>query len=210
MDPLGTVRLPGSRAYGPQTQRALDNFEVSGIPISQMPELIKCLAWVKKAATLTNVEVGEIAPDLGAHIIAACDEVAEGLWNHAFPVDVLQGGAGTSTNMNANEVIANRALELAGEMRGRYDLINPNDHVNKSQSTNDAYATAVRLAICLANEKLAVALLNLSNRFGTLAYNFCDVPKLGRTQLQDAVPMTLGQEFEAFAAAVREDVDRGL
>lgn len=208
-DPLGEVDVPVERLFGAQTQRALHNFPLSGIPIGSMPLLVRSLAQVKKAAALTNVEIGEMRPEIGRWIVRACDEVASGRWDGEFVVDILQGGAGTSTNMNANEVIANRALELAGLRRADYARIHPNDHVNRSQSTNDAYATAVRLAVHAANEHLCDHLVDLSNALSAKASQFNHIPKLGRTQLQDAVPMTLGQEFGAFAATIAEDAERG-
>jgi aspartate ammonia-lyase len=209
VDPLGDVEVPEERLFGAQTQRAVTNFPLSGISVASMPDLIRALAWVKKAAALANREIGELAPDVARWIVRACDEVAVGRWDAEFVVDVLQGGAGTSTNMNANEVIANRALELAGFRRGDYTRIHPNDHVNRSQSTNDAYATAVRLSVFEANRRLLAQLVALAKVFEAKASQFEHIPKLGRTQLQDAVPMTLGQEFGAFATTVAEDADRG-
>lgn len=207
-DSLGPVRVPGVRLYGPQTQRAVENFRLSGRDIGSMPELIRALAWVKKAAATVNAANEEIPAGVAQAIIAACDELIEGQWLGEFPVDVLQGGAGTSTNMNANEVIANRALELLGLPRGRYDVVHPLDHVNRSQSTNDAYATAVRLACWQMNDRLIGALTRLAKALRVKAVAFSSVPKLGRTQLQDAVPMTLGREFEAFARTIAEDIER--
>lgn len=208
-DPLGEVDVPVERLFGAQTQRAVDNFPLTGVTISSMPLLIRSLAQVKKAAALTNMEIGELSPEIGRWIVSACDEVAAGRWDGEFVVDILQGGAGTSTNMNANEVIANRALELAGLRRADYASIHPNDHVNRSQSTNDAYATAVRLAVYGANEILLRRLAELSEAFSAKASQFDHIPKLGRTQLQDAVPMSLGMEFGAFAATIAEDAERG-
>jgi len=208
-DPLGTIEVPEDRLFGAQTQRAVANFPLSRIPISSIPELIRALAWVKKAAAITNMEAGELVPDVGCWIVRACDEVESGRWNDEFVVDVLQGGAGTSTNMNANEVIANRALELAGFRRGDYSQIHPNDHVNRSQSTNDAYATAVRLSVYIANSRLLTELERLAKAMRAKASQFAHIPKLARTQLQDAVPMTLGEEFGAFATTIAEDSERG-
>ena len=207
-DSLGPVRVPAVRLYGPQTQRAIANFRLSGQPISSMPELIRALAWVKKSAAIVNGAIGELTPEVAKAIVAASDEIVDGAWAEEFQVDVLQGGAGTSTNMNANEVIANRALELLGLPRGRYDVVHPLDHVNRSQSTNDAYATAVRLAVYQLNQRLMAALGRLAEALTLKAAAFRDIPKLGRTQLQDAVPMTLGCEFGAFARTVSEDMDR--
>lgn len=207
-DPLGTVQVPSERLFGPQTQRAVENFQLSGVTIARMPVLIESLALVKKAAALANLDAGELAHELALPLMQACDEVARGELNDSFVVDVFQGGAGTSTNMNMNEVLANRALELMGHERGQYAILSPNDHVNRSQSTNDAYATAVRLTVHRLNADLVRALGRLAEAMDDKASEFADTPKLGRTQLQDAVPMTLGQEFGAFATTLREDAAR--
>lgn len=207
-DPLGEVVLPASRLFGPQTQRAIDNFPISGTPIASIPSLIRAIAQVKKAAAIANRQARRLDDDVATLIEQACDEIIAGQWHEHFAVDVFQGGAGTSTNMNANEVIANRALELGGGSRGQYDRISPNDHVNQSQSTNDAYATAVRLAVHDLNLQLVAALGRLSESFAAKAVEFADIRKLGRTQLQDAVPITLGQEFGAYAITIEEDVRR--
>lgn len=207
-DPLGEVAVPSDRYFGPQTARAVSNFNISGRSIGQMPELIVALAWVKKAAALTNQACGLLSADLAQTICRACDELLEGRLHQEFVVDVLQGGAGTSTNMNANEVIANRALELMGHKRGRYDIIHPIDHVNRNQSTNDAYATAVRLAVHQLCGKLETAIAQLAAAFGEKADLYRDTQKLGRTQLQDAVPMSAGAELRAFANTLVEDIDR--
>lgn len=207
-DSLGPVRIPFEKLYGAQTQRALLNFPLSGTPIGRMPALIRNLARVKKAAAMTNLAVGEIEHPLASAIINACDEIIAGQWHDQFVVDVFQGGAGTSSNMNANEVIANRALELIGANRGDYHRLSPNDHVNRSQSTNDAYATAVRLTVFDQNERLVAALGRLEHAMAAKSQEFEHIAKLGRTQLQDAVPMTLGQEFGAFAATIAEDIAR--
>lgn len=207
-DPLGEVAVPSERYFGPQTARALRNFGISGRTIGQMPELVRALAWVKKAAALTNHASGLLSADVALAICHACDELLEGRLHDEFVVDVLQGGAGTSTNMNANEVIANRALELMGRRRGCYDIIHPNDHVNRSQSTNDAYATAVRLAVHTLCGQLEAAIAQLATAFGEKADLYRDAPKLGRTQLQDAVPMSAGDELRAFANTLAEDIDR--
>jgi aspartate ammonia-lyase len=207
-DPLGDVEVPISARRGPQTQRALDNFRLSGTPISAMPDLIKAMAWVKRAALRANLSGGGLDPDVAEAIDRACGEIIEGQWREEFVVDVYQGGAGTSTNMNVNEVIANRALELLGEPRGAYWIVSPNDHVNLSQSTNDAYATAVRLAVFSMNQRLVASLWRLSSAMGIKARAFAGIAKLGRTQLQDAVPMTLGEEFGAYAATIAEDAER--
>jgi len=206
-DPLGPVKIPADRLYGAQTERARRNFPLSGVTIAAMPELIVALAQVKQAAARVNQRIGDLPADVAEAIIAACDELRAGRHHEHFPVDACQGGAGTSTNMNANEVIANRANELLGRPRGSL-AVNPNDHVNRNQSTNDAYATAVRLAVHALNERLCAALEGLALAMDERAGAFGGIAKLGRTQLQDAVPMTLGQEFAAFATTLREDVQR--
>lgn len=207
-DPLGDVAVPAARLYGAQTARAIANFPLSGRTVAEMPALLRALAQVKKAAALTNAANSELPAHIAAAIVQACDEVIAGQWREEFAVDVYQGGAGTSTNMNMNEVLANRALELLGKPRGSYDIVNPNDHVNKSQSTNDAYATAVRLAVHLSNARLVAALRRLAKAMNDKAAELAPVAKLGRTQLQDAVPMSLGQEFGAFGTTLQEDADR--
>ncbi|WP_051380455.1 aspartate ammonia-lyase [Bradyrhizobium sp. WSM1743] len=208
IDSLGKVEVPIEAYYGSQTVRAINNFSISGIPIGRLVQLVYALALVKKAAVLANAKLGDI-PGVKADAIArACDDIVSGKLNAEFPIDVFQGGAGTSTNMNINEVIANRALEHLGLPRGRYDVIHPNDHVNLSQSTNDVYPTAIRLAIRLAHRSLDHELRRLADEFEKKGAEFGSVVKLGRTQLQDAVPMTLGQEFCAFATTMREDVAR--
>ncbi len=208
-DSLGERHVPSDAYYGVQTLRAAENFAISGIAISSFPTLLRALAMVKKAAALANAAEGHLPEWKCAAIAAACDDVIAGrLPEAAFPVDVLQGGAGTSTNMNMNEVLANRALEHLGHSRGDYATIHPNDDVNLSQSTNDVYPTAVRLAIVLATHETSAAVELLAAAFEAKAAEFADVVKLGRTQLQDAVPITLGQEFGAFAVTLREDRGR--
>lgn len=208
VDSIGSVAIPAEAYYGPQTTRGIDNFPISGIPISHFPILIKSLAYVKMAAARANVRLGDLDPGKGELICRVCEEIIAGQHLGAFPLDVFQGGAGTSTNMNINEVVANRGLEILGLPRGSYDALHPNNDVNLSQSTNDVYPTAIRLAILLSQEKLREALDLLACAFAVKADSFSDVMKLGRTQLQDAVPMTLGQEFGAFATTMREDVAR--
>lgn len=208
IDSLGEVEVPSDAYYGAQTVRAINNFAISGIPISQFPQLIHALAIVKKAAVLANARLGDISASKASAIAAACDDIIAGDLTAEFPIDVFQGGAGTSTNMNINEVIANRAIERLGFPRGRYDIVHPNDEVNLSQSTNDVYPTAIRLAIMLAHRCLDQELRRLADKLGRKGSEFASVVKLGRTQLQDAVPMTLGQEFTAFAATIRSDVAR--
>ncbi len=207
-DSLGSLAVPRSALWGIHTERAILNFPISGIQLGTHRHLIRALAHVKKAAALTNAELGLIPSEIGKAIAAACDTLALGDVDHAFPVDVIQGGAGTSTNMNANEVIANLALEAMGHPRGSYDVVDPIGHVNKCQSTNDVYPTAVRLALVFALEDLLERLALLSGAFAERGQSFAAIPKVGRTQLQDAVPMTLGQEFTAFSVTLEEDQRR--
>ncbi len=207
-DFLGEKKIPAKAYYGVQTLRALENFHITDIPLSIEPNLIKALGFVKKAAALSNMDLNVLPEELGLAIVKACDAVIAGELDDQFVVDVIQGGAGTSTNMNANEVIANKALEILGHEKGSYHVLHPNNHVNCSQSTNDAYPTALRLALLLIIPKLEAALKSLSGAFRSKAEEFRNVLKMGRTQLQDAVPMTLGQEFNAFATTILEDIDR--
>jgi aspartate ammonia-lyase len=194
--------------YGVQTLRALENFDITGIPISQNPEMIRALAFVKKAAALANMELGTLPANIARAIVGACDEILCGELHDQFVVDVFQGGAGTSTNMNANEVIANRALEIMGYQKGEYQHCHPNNHVNCSQSTNDAYPTAFRMALHTELQRLMVQMERLQKLFAAKGVEFAEVLKMGRTQLQDAVPMTLGQEFAAYATTIGEDIER--
>ena len=207
-DCIGKREVPFSCYYGIQTLRALENYQITGIPISRYPLLVDSLAYIKKAAAHANNKLGLLADDLARAISQACDEILAGKLHESFVVDVIQGGAGTSTNMNANEVIANRALEIMGHERGRYDTLHPNTHVNMSQSTNDVYPTAVRIALILKVRVLVEAMAYLKEAFAAKAAHFMDVIKMGRTQLQDAVPMTLGQEFAAYAVMIGEDIQR--
>jgi len=207
-DLLGTLAVAEHCYYGIQTQRALDNFDLSGIPISHFPELVTALAMVKCASAQANNDFGLLDDEKTEAIEKACSEIISGRWHEQFVVDLIQGGAGTSTNMNANEVIANRALELLGYERGDYDRLHPNNDVNCSQSTNDVYPTAVRLALIFTCRKFNGAIATLCAAMNEKAQEFQDVLKMGRTQLQDAVPMTLGQEFQAFAVTLAEDISR--
>jgi aspartate ammonia-lyase len=207
-DLLGERDVPADRYYGIQTLRAVENFAITGIPISHYPRLIKSLAYIKKAAALTNQELGLLEPPLADAIARACDEILAGALHDEFVVDVIQGGAGTSTNMNANEVIANRALELLGYEKGRHEVLHPLNHVNMSQSTNDVYPTALRLTLSQKLDGLMVEMTRLRDAFARKGDEFADVIKMGRTQLQDAVPMTLGQEFHAWSVTVTEDIQR--
>lgn len=207
-DLLGELQVPANAYYGVQTQRAIENFKISGQTLSSYPEFIRALAWVKKGAAMTNHSFGLLNDELYQNILLACDELATGKYDAEFPIDMIQGGAGTSVNMNANEVIANIVLEKMGKEKGDYTHCSPNDHINLSQSTNDDYPTAIKLALLQMNEKLVEKLASIVKAFRAKGEEFQDVIKMGRTQLQDAVPMTLGQEFEAFAATLEEDVER--
>jgi len=207
-DMLGDMKIPADAWYGVQTQRAKENFSITGVPISHFPQLVNALAMVKWAAARTNNELGLLDTHKADAIMAACTDVIDGALHDQFVVDLIQGGAGTSTNMNANEVIANLALSKLGQEKGAYQHLHPNDDVNCSQSTNDAYPTAVCLGIQFAAEPLTAHLASLIQAFSDKGNEFSDVVKMGRTQLQDAVPMTLGQEFEAFAVTLSEDIDR--
>jgi aspartate ammonia-lyase len=207
-DLLGEKKVPADAYYGIQTLRGVENFDITGIPLAHYPQFIRALAMVKKAAAKANQKLGDLDKKIADAICAACDEIISGSLHNQFVVDMIQGGAGTSTNMNANEVIANRALEIIGHSRGEYHVIHPNNHVNMCQSTNDVYPTAIRLAIVLNHETLIKAMSELGYELKQKAVEFSDVIKMGRTQLQDAVPMTLGQEFEAFRVTIKEDILR--
>jgi len=207
-DLLGEREVPYEFYYGIQTLRAMENFNISGITLNFSPVIIEALAAVKMAATKANYDLGLLTEPVTKAIIQACDEIIKGKLHSHFVVDMIQGGAGTSTNMNANEVIANRALEILGYDRGEYDYCHPNNHVNLSQSTNDAYPTAIKIALINANVMLVEVLRCLIDSFRAKGVEFADVLKMGRTQLQDAVPMTLGQAFEAYAVTLEEEVYR--
>ncbi|MFD0279694.1 aspartate ammonia-lyase [Kitasatospora sp. NPDC127111] len=207
-DLLGDRDVPAHAYWGIHTLRATENFPITGTPISAHPHLIDALAAVKEAAALANEELGLLPPTKAAAITTACREIRAGHLHDQFVVDVIQGGAGTSTNMNANEVIANRALELLGHTKGDYQHLHPNEDVNLSQSTNDVYPTAVRIATVSAVHGLLDAMTALQDAFARKAAEFHGILKMGRTQLQDAVPMTLGQEFSAFAVMLDEDRSR--
>ncbi|MFC1640143.1 aspartate ammonia-lyase [Gemmatimonadota bacterium] len=206
-DLLGDKEVPAVAYYGVETVRALENFHITGVPIRQYPELIQALAMVKLATARANHDVGELSDDVFKAIEAACLEIMNGRLHAQFQVDVIQGGAGTSVNMNANEVIANRALELMGRQKGDYKVCNPHDHVNKSQSTNDVYPSALHMAIVLANDELVAELADLVAAFRAKGEEFQNILKMARTQLQDAVPMTLGQEFDAFGESLENEKD---
>lgn len=207
-DLLGTREVPATAYWGIHSLRASENFPVTGTSISAYPHLINALAAVKEAAAKANEELGLLAPEKAAAIAAACAEIRRGRLHDQFVVDVIQGGAGTSTNMNANEVIANRALELLGHARGEYHHLHPTEDVNLSQSTNDVYPTAVHVSTIVALRELLDAMTVLQKSFAAKAVEFRDILKMGRTQLQDAVPMTLGQEFSSYAVMLEEDQSR--
>lgn len=207
-DLLGDRDVPASAYYGIHTLRAVENFPISGTPISAWPDLVTALACIKEAAAETNHQLGLLDAARRDAIVAACREVRGGALIHEFVVDVIQGGAGTSTNMNANEVIANRGLELMGFAKGDYSRLHPLEHVNMSQSTNDVYPTAIKLALHEGIGGLVAAMAALRAAFEAKSREFADVLKMGRTQLQEAVPMTLGQEFSTYAVMLGEDEQR--
>ncbi len=206
-DLIGEKAVPSDAYYGVQTARALENFLITGVPICQHSDLIKGLGMVKLAAARANYDTGSLPEALLKGIENACHELIEGKLHTEFQIDVLQGGAGTSTNMNANEVIANRALELMGYEKGQYEHCDPHDHINCSQSTNDAYPTALHVAMVLSNARLIQELRALVQAIHAKGDEYADILKMGRTQLQDAVPMTLGQEFHAWAGSIEGEIN---
>ena len=205
-DLLGELKVPAEAYYGVQTQRALNNYKISNTRMCDYPEYVVSIAYVKMAAAAANAELGVLDKTIANAIIAACCEIVDGKFHDQFPVDMMQGGAGTSVNMNANEVIANRALELMGHKKGEYQFCSPNDHVNCAQSTNDAYPTAFRYTFVRMNKHLVASLQALIAAFRAKGVEVKDFIKMGRTQLQDAVPMTAGQEFNAFANNLEEEI----
>ncbi|KLU64861.1 aspartate ammonia-lyase [Desulfosporosinus acididurans] len=205
-DFLGSKEVPSDAYYGIQTLRATENFPITGYRIHE--DLIKAMAIVKKAAAKANMEVKHLNPRLGEVICSAADEIIQGQWHEQFIVDPVQGGAGTSINMNTNEVIANRAIEILGENKGNYSVISPNTHVNMAQSTNDSFPTAVHIAILTGLERLINTMEEVYGTFVNKAKEFESVIKMGRTHLQDAVPIRLGQEFEAYSRVFKRDIDR--
>jgi aspartate ammonia-lyase len=207
-DLLGYRDVPDEFLYGVQTLRASENFNISGVTLNFYPDIIRSLGIVKMSAAKANYDLGLLEKPVADAIIRACNEIRNGKYHLHFIVDMIQGGAGTSTNMNANEVIANRALEILGHKRGEYEHCHPNNHVNLSQSTNDAYPTAVKIALYKSNQTLIQTLSQLKSSFNKKGVEFKDVIKMGRTQLQDAVPMTLGQEFESYATTLEEEIER--
>jgi aspartate ammonia-lyase len=204
-DPLGERQVPADAYYGIQTLRALENFPISGLKAA--PDFVTATVLVKKAAAEANASLGRLAPEVAAAIVRAADEVLGGALRDQFVVDVYQAGAGTSHNMNANEVLANRASEILGGVRGEYRAVHPNDHVNMGQSTNDVFPTTTRLALLMATPRLVAAARALAESLERKAVEFADVLKVGRTHLQDAVPITLGQEFSGWAACVARGAD---
>ncbi|EPM47835.1 aspartate ammonia-lyase [Pseudomonas syringae pv. actinidiae ICMP 19103] len=207
-DLLGVLEVPANAYYGIQTLRAVNNFHLSGVPLSHYPKLVVALAMVKQAAADANHQLGHLNDTKHSAISEACARLIRGDFHDQFVVDMIQGGAGTSTNMNANEVIANIALETMGFEKGEYKHLHPNNDVNMAQSTNDAYPTAIRLGLLLGHDALLASLASLIQAFAAKGEEFNHVLKMGRTQLQDAVPMTLGQEFRAFATTLTEDLNR--
>src|SRR5690625_4923964 len=205
-DFLGEKEISNSEYYGIQSLRAKENFPITGQQID--PHLIKAFAIVKKAAAKANMAVGQLDKEIGEAIIAASDEIINGQFHDQFIVDPIQGGAGTSSNMNANEVIANRALEILGHQKGNYSIISPNNHVNMAQSTNDVFPTANRIAILQMLRALREEMENLYQTFSKKAVQFSSFLKMARTHLQDAVPITLGQEFEAYGVVLSRDIER--
>ena len=205
-DLIGELKVPADAYYGVQTQRALENYKISTTHMYDYPEYIVAMAYVKMAAASANADLGVLDRKIGDAIIEACKEIVDGKFHDQFPVDMMQGGAGTSVNMNANEVIANRALELMGHNKGEYQYCSPNDHVNCAQSTNDAYPTAFRYTFVRMNRHVEASLKQLIASFRAKGDEFADIIKMGRTQLQDAVPMTSGQEFHAFANNLEEEI----
>lgn len=207
-DFLGEKEIPHDVYYGIQTLRAIENFHITGIPLMVEPIFVQALGYVKKGAAMANRDLGVLDKNIAEYIIKACDRVIAGEFNNQFLSDLIQGGAGTSVNMNANEVIANVALEMMGKEKGQYEFCHPNNHVNCSQSTNDAYPTAFRIALINKLTGYSLILSDLAEAFGAKGVEFKNVLKMGRTQLQDAVPMSMGDEFKAFATNINEELSR--
>ncbi len=205
-DLLGELEIADAAYYGVQTFRSVGNFKITGVRLQDYPDFIKGLAMTKEAAAEANHDLGYLPCNIHKGIVQACHEINEGKFDEEFVVDMIQGGAGTSTNMNANEVIANRCNEILGGKKGEYSPCHPNNHVNYAQSTNDAYPTAAKMGLALSNKKLIAELENLIKSFREKGKEFSSYIKMGRTQLQDAVPMTLGQEFESYAASLECEI----
>ncbi|HKW15668.1 MAG TPA: lyase family protein, partial [Candidatus Krumholzibacteria bacterium] len=205
-DLLGDKQVPADAYYGIQTMRGMENFQLSGVSISHYPGYVEAWAIVKLAAARANTQVGAMKPERLAMIEKACQAVRDGKYHDQFVVDWYQGGAGTSTNMNANEVLANIGLEMGGHKKGEYQYLEPHDDLNMSQSTNDSYPTAIKVALIMRNDKLVAELQQLADSFHKKGNEYLNVVKMGRTELQDAVPMTVGQEFHAFGAALEGEI----
>lgn len=205
-DLLGSREIPSDALYGVQTLRGIENFRISHFHLNEYPLYIKGLAITKMGAAMANYELGLLKEDVYKAMMQACEEIAAGKWNDQFPVDMIQGGAGTTTNMNANEVIANRALQILGREPGEHKVVSPNDDANRSQSTNDAYPCAVHLGLYFTNQEFVKHLEALAASFRAKSVEFKDILKMGRTQLEDAVPMTLGQTFGAFASILEDEI----
>ncbi len=206
-DLLGKIKVPADAYYGAQAARAMENFKISGQYTNDYPDFLKAWGMIKLAAARANTQAGKMKPEMLKKLEPACQELIDGKLLDQFKTDLYQGGAGTSTNMNANEIIANRALELAGYKKGEYDKISPNDAVNMSQSTNDTYPTALKLTMLMQNEEMKVQLKELISSFNKLGHKYLDVLKMGRTELQDAVPMTVGQEFFTYASMLSWELE---
>lgn len=205
-DLIGSREVPAEALYGVQTLRGIENFRISKYHLSEYPLFIKALGITKKGAAVANRQLDLLTAEQTDAILTACQEIIDGKHHDQFPVDMIQGGAGTSTNMNANEVIANRALELMGHQRGEYQYCSPNDHVNRSQSTNDAYPTAIHIGMYYTHLKLVQHFQELIDAFARKGKEYASIIKMGRTQLEDAVPMTLGQTFNGFASILRDEI----
>lgn len=205
-DFLGDMQIPDEAYYGVQTMRAMENFSITGEKLD--PDFIVAMATVKKAAALANMRTGRLDEKIGNALVTAADEIIAGKWHDHFPVDPIQGGAGTSVNMNTNEVLANRALELIGEEKGNYEIISPNNHVNMAQSTNDAFPTGIKVCVIHKSKPMLKALNRLVAELEKKAEEYKDILKMGRTHLQDAVPVTLGQEMGAYASSIRRGIKR--
>lgn len=205
-DLLGDIKVPADAYYGAQAARGMENFKISGQYINDYPDFIKAWGMVKLACAQANTEAGKMTPEILKPIEEACKEVIAGKYLDQFKIDLYQGGAGTSTNMNANEVLANIALEKSGHKKGDYKMISPNDHLNMSQSTNDTYPSSLKLGMLIHNDQLLKELNELKTSFRNLGHKYIDIVKMGRTEFQDAVPMTVGQEFHSFAAMLEWDI----
>ena len=205
-DFLGELQVPDDVYYGVQTTRAMENFKITGQRIDT--DFVQAYAKVKKATIMANMSTGRMPKEVGEPLIQAADEIIAGKMLDQFPVDPIQGGAGTSVNMNVNEVLCNRALEIIGKPKGSYDIISPNNHANMAQSTNDTFPTSIKVCLSYKGKKLTAALERLAKELDNKGEEFKDILKMGRTHLQDAVPITLGQEMQSYASAVRRGADR--